>query len=364
MEHAREDRTRQPQASISRRRLLRYGAQTGTVALLALSAGCRIEIGSPAAGSARPAVPPARPPAPDEALLLSLADALAQVLRAAGRPVGAATAAQADLLTATAAQTVTQLTAVRAVLTASGVPTGSVDAALAHAGGTSATGPATSTPSSASTGPTARSTAASSTPSADGQQLLDEVARTQRRLVEDHCRPLAMTSVLSATAANRPLVVSVLVANAGSAIALGAGVDWPAATLPPAAAVTALRLVRPATYALGVATAHTSGTTRTRMTSTWNTLRREVDTLLTDAGDQAPAAPGGYRLPWPVTDQTNAVRLVARTLGELAGGCLAPLTGLPVDDASVVAVVHHAAVWVANARTWSAPVDALPGLAG
>ncbi len=191
--------------------------------------------------------------------------------------------------------------------------------------------------------------------------VTDAVAGAQAGLVTTHTAAVGSSSVVTASAANRPFVAAMLVHHAVSAVHLGVRVGWPAATLPAPAAAVALDQVRAVRYGAQVAAAHLAGAARARVVALVDEAGREEERLQDWAGTAARPAPPGYTLPFAVHSATTAERLVRTLLGALTSDCLRPLAA--VDDGSgVPAAAETAARWVGLALPWGASLAPLPGL--
>ncbi|GAA1891315.1 DUF4439 domain-containing protein [Lapillicoccus jejuensis] len=306
----------------SRRGVLRTGSGLlglGLAAVLTGSlAGCGVRLdGEPA---------PAPAPVADESPLLRVLVAVAYAAAVAGRTTPRSTAS-ARL----AALHATQVAAVRDRLRVAGVDDAVTDAAAQ--------------PPSSPTGADART-----------------LVRAESAVVLGELLPVAGGT---ASIATRVLAAAVATCGAAGAAEVGTPLSWPdAPALPGPAAAALLDATRAASYGVTVATARVPAQQRAPYAALGSRLAVRADSLLAQAGSSAGPPQLGWRLPFPVTDQASARRLVQHVLVGLVAAGLDPLaTGaVPAGSRAVDRLVQLQADVVGLARGWGTAPTAFPGM--
>lgn len=306
----------------TRRGVLRAGSGLAGLGLGAVLTGvlggCGVRLdGEPAPGP---------PPVADESPLLRVLVAVAYAVAVASRTTPR-TAATARL----ASRHGTQLAVVRDRLRVAGVDATVTDAA---------------------------SQPPSSPTAADARTL----ARVESAVVLGELLPVAGGDAAVTT---RAIAASVATCCAAGAAEVAIGVSWPTApALPGPAAAALLDATRAAAYGVTVATARVPAAGRAPYAALLATLAARTDSLLAQAGPSAGPVPLGWRLPFPVTDQASARRLVQHVLAGLVDAGLDPLvTGaVPAGSRAVDRLVRLQADAVALGRGWGAAPTAFPGM--
>lgn len=302
---------------VSRRTALGLGYAAGLAALT--GCGLRLDLPQP------PPPVPTRRLVPDEKLLIALVHELgrladeAKELRGAGR-APRTVASLGELLAE-------QVKVVTGRLTNDGVPTSVIRAG-------------TSTGSAGSTGAPA-ATAAAPTVAALAKDLSAIDAPN-------------WTGVASATAANRPLVVSVQSVRFAGSLLLGGAVSFAAATS--AVRPSLVEHTEPLVYGFEVVAAQLKEEARAkalRVLDGATELQRAL-------GGSTTAAPGGWALPFPVTTAKEASRLATHLL-ETSIAATTTLAAASRDARSVEDVARWSGRVQAMAQEWGLPLTAFPG---
>lgn len=331
------------------RRLVLRGALTGAaVAGASMLAGCRVRLEDDA-----PAVPfLERAAIPDEAVLIQTYREALDLAALAARVPG-------PLAAEVAPQHQRQAAVVLEILTAGGVPS----AAIAPPASTpsTTTGPPAPPSAAVTPGPARAPSTAPTAPPTAAPPAADPAALAAAEL--QALAPSALTT-LAATVAHRTLFTAVTAHRAATASLFGATPAWPAApALPATVGARTLDAARTARYAVQVAAAHLAGAQRELALGAIATLDRRVADLTKAASGVATPPPLGYRLPFPVANADDAVRLLATALGALVAGGLQSAADLPLAAPAYVELVRLHTEAVLLARPWGVALTAFPGLA-
>lgn len=302
---------------VSRRAALGLGYAAGLAALT----GCGLRLALP-----QPPPPvPTRRLVPDEKLLIALVHELEGL---AGEAQGVTGAGRAARTVASVRELLAeQVKVVTGRLTNGGVPT-----SVIHAG--------------TSTG-TVRSTATRAATTA---------ATTVAALAKDLAAIDAAdwTGLASATAANRPLVLSVQSVRFAGSLLLGGAVPFAAAASPARASL--VEHTEPLVYGFEVVAAQLKDDARAKALGSLE----EATELQRALGGSTAAAPGGWALPFPVTTAKEANRLATHLL-ETSIAATTTLAADSRDARSLEDVARWSGRVQVIAQHWGLPLTAFPG---
>ncbi|WP_299441890.1 DUF4439 domain-containing protein [uncultured Phycicoccus sp.] len=143
----------------------------------------------------------------------------------------------------------------------------------------------------------------------------------------------------------------------------GTAPDTPVAVVPGEPALDVAAALAGAVYLLEVAAARSSGTQRTRATTSRDRLRALRAEVLTGEDPQPPAL--GYSLPFPVRSAADARRLARETVSTLRDGLGAQLDPVLAEAGAdgLSAVTRWLGTVEVEARRWGLPLAPFPGLA-
>lgn len=298
---------------VSRRAALGLGYAAGLAALT----GCGLRLALP-----QPPPPvPTRRLVPDEKLLIALVHELEGL---AGEAQGVTGAGRAARTVASVRELLAeQVKVVTGRLTNGGVPT-----SVIHAGTAGSTG-------------TPAATTAATTVAALAKDLAAIDAAD-------------WTGLASATAANRPLVVSVQSVRFAGSLLLGGAVPFAAAASPARASL--VEHTEPLVYGFEVVAAQLKDDARAKALGSLE----EATELQRALGGSTAAAPGGWALPFPVTTAKEANRLATHLL-ETSIAATTTLAAASRDARSLEDVARWSGRVQVIAQHWGLPLTAFPG---